>query len=113
MRHDTQHNDTQHDDTQHIDTQHKGLFYTLNINENQNHCAQCRDLFIVMLSVIMLSAIMLSVIMLRVIMLFVVAPKIWHKVSLHLRNKLNIKCNTKDIDECHYAMFCYTGCHIC
>ncbi len=99
LRHDTQHNDTQHDDTQ-----HKGLFCTLNINENKIHCAQCRDLFIVMLSVIMLSAIMLSVIMLRVIMLRLVAPKIWHKVSLHLQNKLNIKCNTKDIDECRYAM---------
>ncbi len=56
---------------------------------------------------------MLNVIMLNVVMLSVVAPKLRHKVSLHLRYKLNIKCNTKDIDECRYAMFCYTECCVC
>jgi hypothetical protein len=38
------------------------------------HCAECRNLFVVMLNVIMVRAIMLRVVMLNVIVLSVVAP---------------------------------------
>jgi hypothetical protein len=50
------------------------------------HCAECRDLFIVMLNVIMLSVVMLRVIMLNVIMLSVVAPS-----KQTLKNKPGLK----------------------
>ncbi len=51
----------------------KGSFATLSINDfqhNNTHCAECRVLFAVMLSIYML-----SVIMLNVTMLSIVAPR--------------------------------------
>ncbi len=50
---------------------------TLNVNDSQHnnalHYAECRVIFIVMLSVIVLNLIMLSVVMLNVVILSVVA----------------------------------------
>ncbi len=49
----------------------KGLQVTL-IKMTLCHCAECRDLFIVMPGVVMLSVIMMNVVMLSVIMMNVV-----------------------------------------
>jgi hypothetical protein len=51
-----------------IDNQHKNT-----LHHSERHCAECRGLFIVMMSVVMLIVVMLSVIMLNVVMLSVIA----------------------------------------
>jgi hypothetical protein len=45
----------------------------------ERHCAECHDLFIVILNVIML-----SVVMLKVVMLSVVAPKSFKTMSIFI-----------------------------
>ncbi len=50
-------------------------------------CADCRDLFIVMLNVIMLSVIMLSVVMLSVVILSVVMLSVVAPLQTALLNK--------------------------
>ncbi len=89
-RHDTQHNDIQPNDTQ-----HKGLKSDIEYNDTQHnetlplcrcHCAECRDLFIgllsvIMLSVVMLNLVMLNIFMLNVVMLSVVAPPFHNKLE--------------------------------
>ncbi len=62
-------------------------------------CAECRDLFTVMLNVIKLSVILLNVIMLSVIMLSVVAPKHW------LCRKISYKSKKLAGDK-HFGSFC-------
>ncbi len=65
-RHDTQHNDIHTNNSQRNDTPHKRLISA------ECHCAECRNLFIGMLSVIRLNVVMLSVIRLNIVMLSVI-----------------------------------------
>jgi len=52
-----------------------------------NFCAECRNLFIVMLNVIMLSVVMLNVVILNVAMLSVMAPVIGIGVFSHIKRQ--------------------------
>jgi hypothetical protein len=68
------------------------LRHSAQVHYAEFYCAECRNLFIVMLNVVLLSVVMLNVIMLSVVMLSVVAP-VFHYTLLERFAVKTLKLN--------------------